>query len=58
MGHGKQTLVLTQANKKTEYVTEFGKTCIVHTSDFAHLEFHKNYREWYTEVKLSGIIKE
>ena len=27
------------------YVTRFGKTCIVHTSDFAHLEIHKNHRE-------------
>ena len=40
------------------YVTGFGKTCIVHTSDFAHLEMHKNYREWYTDVKLSESIKE
>ena len=25
------------------YVTGFGKMFIVHTSDFAHLEIHKNY---------------
>ena len=42
----------------TIYVTGFGKTCIVHTSDFAHLEIYKNHREWYTDLKLSGIIKE
>ena len=40
------------------YVTRFGKTRIVHTSDFAHLEIHKNHREWYLDVKLSGMIKE
>ena len=28
------------------YVTEFGKMCVVHTSHFAHLEFHKNYMDW------------
>ena len=39
-------------------VTGFGKTCIVHTSDFAHLEIHKNHREWYTDLTLSGIIQE
>ena len=40
------------------YVTGFGKTCIIHTSDFAHLEIHINHRDWYTDVKLSGMIKE
>ena len=35
------------------YVTGFGKTCIVHTSNFAHLDNHKNHREWYTDLKLS-----
>ena len=28
-----------------ENVTGFGKTCIVHTSDFAHLDIHKNHSE-------------
>ena len=28
------------------YVNGFGKTCIVHTSNFAHLKIHKNHREW------------
>ena len=40
------------------YVTGFGKTCIVYTSDFAYLKIHKNHREWYTDMKLSGMIKE
>ena len=40
------------------YVTGFGKTCMVNTSDFAHLEIHKNHREWYLDVKLSGMKKE
>ena len=31
---------------------------IVHTSDFAHLRIHKNHREWYTDLKLSGMLKE
>ena len=40
------------------YVTGFGKMCIVHTSDFTHLAIHTNPRKWYTDMKLSGIIKE
>ena len=40
------------------YVTGFGKTYIVHTPDFAYLKVHKNHREGYTDVKLSGMIKE
>ena len=39
------------------YVNGFGKTCIVHTSNFAYLEIHKNHREWYTALKLSRILK-
>ena len=39
-------------------VTGFGKTCIVHTSDFEHLEIHKIHREWCTELKVSEKIKE
>ena len=39
-------------------MTGFGKTCIVHTSDFAYLMIHKNHTEWYTDLKLSEIIKE
>ena len=39
------------------YVAGFGKMCIVHTSSFAHLEIHKNYMEWYTDLKLSEKIK-
>ena len=40
------------------YVTRFGKTCIVHTSDFSHLEIHKYHRERHTDLKLSGVINE
>ena len=29
----------------------------IHTSDFAHLEIHLNYREWYTELKFLGVVK-
>ena len=29
------------------YVTTTEKACIVHTSDFAHLEIHKNHREYW-----------
>ena len=32
-------------------VTGFGKTCIVHTSDFSHLEIHKNHRERHTDFR-------
>ena len=35
------------------YVPGFGKMCIVYTSDFAHLEIHKNHRERYADLKLS-----
>ena len=40
------------------YVAGFGKMCTVHTSDFEHLEMHKNHRQWCTGLKLSGMIKE
>ena len=43
---------------KMLYVTGFGKTCIVHTSDFAHLEIDKSHREWHTDLKLSEMMKE
>ena len=39
-------------------VTGFGKMCIVHTSDFAHLEVHKNHKQWCKHLKLSGLIKQ
>ena len=35
-------------NGLATYVTGFGKMCIVHTSNFAYLEIHRNYREWFT----------
>ena len=39
------------------YVTGFGKTCIVHTSNFSTLETHKIYLEWQIHVKLLGIVE-
>ena len=39
-------------------VTGFGKTYIVHTSDFGHLQIHSNHGEWLTDLKLSGVVKE
>ena len=30
----------------------------MHSSHIAHLEIRKNHREWYLDVKLSGMIKE
>ena len=30
---------------------------IVHTSDFAHLEIHKNHGDWHTEKIFLGMIK-
>ena len=30
---------------------------IVHTSDFAHLETHKNHMEWCTDLKLSELMQ-
>ena len=41
---------LLQSFKTAVYVTGFGKTCIVHTSDFARLEIHKNHREFRCET--------
>ena len=41
-----------------KYVTRFGKTCIVHTSDFEYLEIYKNHNEWFTELKVLGKIEE
>ena len=40
------------------YVTGFGKTCIVHTSNFQHSRIHKTYLEQYADLKFSGIIEE
>ena len=37
-------------------VTGFGKTCIVHTSDFAHLVVDKTHKQWCKDLKLSGRI--
>ena len=39
-------------------VTGFGKTCIVHTSDFEYLDIYKNHSEQYTELKLPGQLEE
>ena len=32
---------MSDRNTRQWYVTRFGKMCIVHTSDFAHLDIHK-----------------
>ena len=37
-------------------MTGFGKTCIVHTSNFSILVLYKIYLEWHIDVKLSGIV--
>ena len=37
-------------------MTGFGKTCIVHTSDFSTLAIHKISYEWQINVKLAGIV--
>ena len=41
-------------------MTGFGKTFIVHTSNFTYLEIHKNQKEWYRDLKLDrddkGIV--
>ena len=39
-------------------VTGFGKTCIVHTFDFAHLEVHESHKQWCKDLNLSGMINE
>ena len=40
-----------------QYVTGFGKTCIVHTSNFSTSVTHKIYFEWWMDVKLSEIVE-
>ena len=40
------------------YVTGFGKTCIVHTSNFSTLVSHKMYLERWIDVTLSGIVEQ
>ena len=42
----------------TQYVTGFGKTYIVHTSDFEYFDIYKNHSDWCTELKLSGQLEE
>ena len=39
--HGYIATIITVAMHAYTYVTGFGKTCIVHTSDFAHSKVHK-----------------
>ena len=39
-----------------QYVTGFGKACIVQTSNFSTLVTYKIYLEWQIHVKLSGIL--
>ena len=46
-----------QWTRSYNYVTGFGKSCIVYTSDFEHLGIYKNHKEWYIDSKLSGVIK-
>ena len=55
---GRQYIAQWQMFTQPIYVTGFGKTCIVHTSDFGHLEMHKNQREWWTGLKFLGMIQE
>ena len=40
------------------YVTGFGKTCIVHTSDFARSKIYKTSLEQHTDLKFAGMIEE
>ena len=42
----------------TLYVTGFGKTCIVHTSNFEYSEIYKTHNEYYTELKFAEMIEE
>ena len=39
------------------YVTGFGKTWLVHTSNFSTLVTHKISYEWQINIKLSGIVE-
>ena len=39
------------------YVTGFGKTCIVHTSNFSNLVTHNISLEGQIDVKLLGIVE-
>ena len=41
-----------------KYVTGFGKSCIVHTSDFAHLEINKKCKQWCKDLKFLEMIQE
>ena len=40
-----------------QYVTGFGKTCIVHTSNFYHLKSGRNITI-YTDLKFARVIEE
>ena len=39
-------------------MTRFGKTCIVHTSNFPQSRIYKIWKEQYTELKFAGMIEE
>ena len=50
---------MSESSDQYLYVTEFGKTYIVDTSDFGDLEIYKNHigNGSYTDMKLSGMVK-
>ena len=48
-----------QACSRGTFVTGFGKTCIIHTTDFAYSEIHiTTGNSTYTDLKFSGMIEE
>ena len=50
------TTILIQIKAVLIIVTRFGKTCIVHTSNFSTLVTRDVYLEWQIHVKLIGTI--
>ena len=45
-------IIMNYIKKIIKIVTKFGKTCIVHTSNFSTLVTDKIYYEWQIDVKL------
>ena len=39
------------------YVTGFGKTCIVHKSNFAHSKVHNTLQEKHQDLKIAELIE-
>ena len=48
---------IVQHRSHASYVTGFGKTCVVHTSNFAHSTIHKIQQDKYNAVAIGPVTR-